>query len=269
VRLLRDSKNAQECEEAMVEMEEYRPRSRAEEEAHAALMIVRAAEKREKKGMEKLRMPSIAKWYQCMGTYVTGLMIVGGRLSAGLLMNHITVMGQVLEQLSLKKDVSFKDAFLAYDVACRQHWWKASSNDYRGFVLSNQMCGIDFDRLTRMERENPRWEGPATAGAQAASSTAATGYVGKGAGGGKPPKPSLASTQCLGCGQYGHMVRYCPQQQWKQPQQPGKGAYQAPPPPPAVFPPQLALGNGADAAVGKGGKHGIGGKNGKVGKGKR
>ena len=57
-------------------------------------------------------MPSIAKWYQCMYTYVTALMIVGGRLSAGLLLNHITVMGQILEQLALKKDVAFKDAFL-------------------------------------------------------------------------------------------------------------------------------------------------------------
>jgi hypothetical protein len=65
-------------------------------------------------------MPSIAKWYQCMYTYVTALMIVGGRLSAGLLLNHITVMGQVLEQLSLKRDVAFKDAFL---VCCLFPWF--------------------------------------------------------------------------------------------------------------------------------------------------
>ena len=57
-------------------------------------------------------MPSIGKWYQCMNTYSTALMIVGGRLTAALLMNHMSVMGQVLEQLALKKDVAIKDAFL-------------------------------------------------------------------------------------------------------------------------------------------------------------
>ena len=52
---------------------------------------------------EKLTIPSIAKWFQLMNVYAYALMIIGGRLSAGLLFNHMSVMGQIMEQLSLKR----------------------------------------------------------------------------------------------------------------------------------------------------------------------
>jgi hypothetical protein len=161
----------------------------------------------------------------------------------------------------------------AYDTGCRQHWWKATSGDWRGFVLREQMCGIDFDRLTRVERENTRWESGAAAGATTTSTTTSTGGGGKGSGYGKAQPKDFSAVQCLGCGQYGHYVRNCPQQR-TQPQannvfqQTGK-ATQPPPPPPLVVPQQLAIGNGAMAQFGKGGKQPNKGKGGKFGKGKR
>ena len=61
---------------------------------------------------EKPRPLSIHKWYQCMMVYVNAVIIVGGRLSPGILINHMTVMGQVLEKLQLKcREVNFKAAF--------------------------------------------------------------------------------------------------------------------------------------------------------------
>ena len=128
------------------------------------------------------------------------------------------------------------------------------------------MCGIDFDRLTRVERENTKWESGAAASATTTSTATSTGGGGKSGGYGKAQPKDLSAVQCLGCWQYGHFVRNCPQQLA------GKAtgkATQPPPPPPLVVPQQLAIGNGATAQIGKGGKQPNKGKGGNFGKGKR
>ena len=53
-----------------------------------------------------------SQWYQYMATYVTALMIVGCRLTPGYLLSHINVMGQIMEQLQLKRNVAQKAAFM-------------------------------------------------------------------------------------------------------------------------------------------------------------
>ena len=45
--VLRDSKRAHDCQEAMEEMEDYQPRTRCEQEAHAAYLAAKSQEKRE------------------------------------------------------------------------------------------------------------------------------------------------------------------------------------------------------------------------------
>ena len=254
----RDSKNAKDIQRDLEEQEEYEPRIRDEQEAHCAHLAARAQERKESLAKEKLRIPTIAKWYQLMMTYASALMIVGGRLSAGLLFNHITVMGQVLEQLALKKEVLFKDAFLAYDEACRRYWKIATSGDgFRNFVLKDQMC-LDFDRLTRIERENMR--DTAGSGSAGVSTTAVTTpHVGK------YVKPVRGPLTCYGCGETGHMERDCPRAAHKRVQ--ALKPLAQPFTPQVVMPKQAALGNGTETG-GKGGQF-KGCKAGKIGKGKR
>jgi hypothetical protein len=45
--VLRDSKKAAEIDEDLAEQEDYHPRTRAEQEAHTALMAAKAQEKKE------------------------------------------------------------------------------------------------------------------------------------------------------------------------------------------------------------------------------
>ena len=51
-----------------------------------------------------------------MNVYITAVMIVGGRLTPGYLVSHMNVMGQVMEQISLKRDVAQKAAFMVCQV---------------------------------------------------------------------------------------------------------------------------------------------------------
>ena len=55
---------------------------------------------------------TFAQWYSYMNTYVTAVMIVGGRLTPGYLLGHVNVMGQVHEQLQIKQDVAVTAAFM-------------------------------------------------------------------------------------------------------------------------------------------------------------
>ena len=47
-----------------------------------------------------------------MHVYMNAVMIVGGRLTPGKLLNHLTTMGTVMEHIGLNSDVNFKAAFL-------------------------------------------------------------------------------------------------------------------------------------------------------------
>jgi hypothetical protein len=209
-----------------------------------------------------------------MNVYVSALMIVGTRLSAGLLLNHITVMGQIMEQLNLKKDVNFKEAFLAYDVSVRRYWKKASSGNYKNFVLRDQMF-VDFDKLTRIEREHPKID--YGTGAQQPSAAAFGGGKGNG-------KQLAAGTQCNNCGNFGHIERNCPQPRFKQQIQAVFNQQPVFTPQPKVVAPagnpqyvlprndgatMLAISNGGDVNGGKNGKPKGGGKTSKISKGKR
>jgi hypothetical protein len=156
----------------------------------------------------------------------------------------------------------------------RRYWKKATLADFKGFVLSHQMS-IDFDRLTRIERENTK--GAVYAEASSASSSQATmatantgGYKAQAV---KPLRRTydMSTIQCLTCGHFGQMAKNCQQRfanQVQATQNPPNGgvAYVAP----AIIPPppQLALGNGSAAPGGKGNKN-TGGKGGKGQKGKR
>ena len=64
---------------------------------------------------------SFAQWYQYMGTYVTALMIVGCRLTPGYVLSHMNVMGQIMEQLQLKRNVAQKAAFMVISLYSLKH----------------------------------------------------------------------------------------------------------------------------------------------------
>jgi hypothetical protein len=108
--LARDGKPARDAQDELEEQMMEQPRTRLEQEAHAAEMAVKARERKEKRSAP--RTISYCQWYQYMGTYVTALMIVGCRLTPGYLLSHISVMGQIMEQIALKKNVAQRAAFM-------------------------------------------------------------------------------------------------------------------------------------------------------------
>ena len=51
--------------------------------------------------------------------YLTGVMVVGGRLTPGYLMNHMNTMGQVLEAFRQNDKVNYKKAFMVCLIGLR------------------------------------------------------------------------------------------------------------------------------------------------------
>jgi hypothetical protein len=224
------------------EQQEHTHRTKEEEDAYRA---ERARKANEKKEAKKDRPLTIVQWYQCMQTYMTAVAIVGGRLSPGVLITHMQVMGQVMEQLALKPHVHMKSAFMAYDTATREKWKKATSGNHSGFRLGDTVGYICWDRLTRIEREN-MVHGGAAGSAEAVTQAVGVQNVGNV---GKYAKTGRADIHCLRCGKLGHYAREC----YVQLQTAGAGSSTAWRPQadfqprPVVAPPgqpQLAIGNG-------------------------
>jgi hypothetical protein len=122
---------------------------------------------------------------------------------------------------------------------------KATTGEYRSFKLHETSSWINWDRLTAIEREHPYTSDYANNTEKGSGKDASKGKKS----GKQSHQERLAATQCLSCGGYGHMARFCPQ---------GVGAQQAlavqqafvpvQTPPfsqqPTTVPPQAALGNG-------------------------
>ena len=100
-------------------------------------------------------------------------------------------------------------------MATRAYWMKASSGDYRGFKLTDEVCWINYNRLTRMERENPisavAAQSYGGAAASYADASGAGAHVGKGNGGAARavrPQGQLHGA-CFNCGEFGHSAKFC------------------------------------------------------------
>jgi hypothetical protein len=142
-------------------------------------------------------------------------------------------------------------------------WFKSSAGKHIGFKLGEIAGWVNWDRITRVERENP-WLGGVTGGTAASGSasgaTVTAGVYndsGKGKGKGKKGAAAAAAAQvCHKCGSAGHWSRDCPlwgQQQaqaWVQPQLQNWSPQVAPP---GIQAPQmLAITSGGKDAGGKG-----------------
>ena len=219
-----------------------------------AKMAQRAAEanQKNKDGKKRVVPLTLSQWHHCMQVYATALMIIPCRIvTPAMVMSHIATMMMVMDTLTTKIGVHYKNAFLDYDLLTRKAWKRTTELEIPGFSLAAIVGKIDTQTLTLAERNNPITSSPSS------SSTTTTGAGAAAKATAKPqPRVEKRPMTCYTCYEVGHYSGNCPNKHWAPSQ----------PPPPQTKVLDTAVGTSPAGDSGKGGKNTS--KGGKQGKGK-